>query len=75
MKLKEIVMKLVGQVQPVGESHTDRERLENIKALTELVDELLGEVDMASRSASRQEASMKAIGEHAKNFLNDVRSA
>ena len=75
MELKEIVMKLVGPVQPVGDSNADRDRLANMETLTDLLDKLLFEVNTASHSADRPEASMKAIGEHARNFLDDVRSA
>lgn len=72
MELYEIVMKLVGPVQPIGETRADGERLANMKALTELVDRLLREIERAARSADRVEASMKAIGAHARAFLKDV---
>lgn len=71
----EIVMKLIGPVQPVGETGPDERRLQNIKALTELTDRLLGEVSRAASCANRHEASMKVIGKHAKQFLDDVRNA
>ena len=75
MELHEIVMKLAGPVQPVGETNADARRLENMRTLTELVDMLLGHISLASGYADRDEASMKAIGAHARDFLNDVRSA
>ena len=73
MELHEIVMKLVGPVMPVGETREDERRLENMKALTELVDRLLFEVDAVSHNADRGEASMKAVGVHARDFMTAVK--
>ena len=75
MELHEIVMKLVGPVMPVGETREDEQRLSNMKALTELVDRLLFEVDAVSHNADRTEASMKAIGVHARDFMTAVKDA
>ena len=75
MELHEIVMKLVGPVMPVGETREDERRLENMKALTELVDRLLFEVDAVSHNADRVEASMKAVGVHARDFMTVVKDA
>jgi hypothetical protein len=46
-----------------------------MRQLTDLVDRLLGEIDRATCSADRHEASMKVIGTPARDFLNDVRGA
>jgi len=75
MELRYVVMKLIGPVQPYGDHYADKQRLANMKELTELTDYLLGEIDQAAASSERQESSMKAIGQHAKEFLDDVRSA
>ena len=75
MKLNEIVMKLIGPVQPYGDHYGDMIRLRNIKELTELTDYLIGEISQASNSAERPEASMKEIGQHAKEFLTDLRGS
>jgi len=72
MDLFEIVMKLNGQVQPVGETNEDALRLNNIKRLTELTDRLFGEIDNAASNAKRNEISMRLIGEHAKEFIDRV---
>ena len=45
MDIAEIVMKLIGPVMPVGETHTDNVRLENLRALCELVTELADQID------------------------------
>ncbi len=72
LELHEIVMTLIGPIQPLGESNGDARRLENIKVLTELVDKLLFEIQEAANAADRHEASMKVIGVHARDFLIEV---
>ena len=69
MTLFEIVMKLNGPVQAIGEHNSDTKRLENLKALQGLVVDLMEQIEEAAKDADRQEASMKAIGEHARRFL------
>ena len=41
MDVYEVVEKLIGPVSPVGETHTDNARFENLKELIELTDRLL----------------------------------
>ena len=72
MDLEDVVLKLVGPIVAVGDSNEDEKRLKNIKALTELVERLLLSIHEASHSANNHQASMKAIGEHARGFLNSV---
>lgn len=73
MELRAVVMKLVGPVRAIGDSHFDAERLANLKALTALVEQLLTEIQSASTSADNHQDSMKAIGQYAKNFLKEIR--
>lgn len=75
MELDEMVMKLVGPVAAVGETHEDNRRLENLETLVSLVDQLLCKIEDASKAADRQEASMKAIGVRARAFLRAVRES
>ena len=66
MDVKEIVMKLVGPIDPVGESHTDTKRLENLKELNDVILSLMAEVEGVLNSNesvheySRKEAANKA---------------
>lgn len=65
-------MKLVGKINPVGESNTDSERFENLKLLCDLVEELLiGITDVANENKDRYESSMKRAGDYAQNFLTN----
>ena len=75
MELKDVVLKLVGPVEAVGETNEDVRRLSNLKTLTILVDGLLYTISRAATAVSREEASMKAIGQHASKFLRNVREA
>jgi hypothetical protein len=72
MDLEDVVLKLVGPIVAVGETNEDAKRLKNLKVLTELVDRLLMSIHEASHTANRQEASMRAIGTHARGFLDEV---
>lgn len=69
LTIEGIVRKLIGPVQPTGEHNTDQQRLENIKELTRLVDDLLDDLEDAAYCAVSHEASVKAIGQHARLFL------
>lgn len=75
MELHDVVRKLVGPIEPVGDSNIDRQRFENIKAMTELIDRLLFDIYQVAPCADRHEDSMKKIGNHARRFLREVKEA
>lgn len=72
MNLPEIVEKLTGPIQPVGESNADHERLKNIDKVIELTESLVDDLIQAAQNASRYEASMKAIGVRARTALHEI---
>ena len=72
MEIEDVVLKLSGPIEPVGESRVDEIRLSNIKTLTGVVDSLLYQIHCASKYVDRHEASMKAIGIHAQGFLKYI---
>ena len=45
MDIYEVVTKLVGRINPVGETETDNERYENLKVMCELVEKLIVDID------------------------------
>lgn len=66
----EIVKKLIGEIQPAGASHIDTERFENLKAMCELVNNLVDEIETVSfENKDRQEHSTKKAGEYAHDFI------
>lgn len=69
MSLYEIVNKLVGEIQPIGETTEDSKRFENLKTMTVLVDDLLTDIDNVAQGKNRYEFSIKQAGEYADKFL------
>ena len=66
----EIVKKLIGEINPVGETNTDDDRFENLKEMTDLVNMLINDIDNVSyRYRSRGEFSMKRASKFAHEFL------
>ncbi len=70
MELKEIVLKLTGPVEPVGETHTDNARYENLKKLIEVAKEIHMVIDGIAENENRQEFSMKRAGKEASDYLD-----
>jgi hypothetical protein len=72
MEIIDVVRKLVGPVEPVGETGTDNNRFENLKVLAKLVDMLIADIDSVTCNKSRMEYSMKRAGEYADKFMDDL---
>jgi len=73
--LYDLVKKLIGPVEAVGETRADEKRLENLKSMTILVYLLLSDIQAAAWDADRTEHSMRVIGRHAASFLQDIKDA
>lgn len=69
MTLYDIIKKLNGPIGPVGESNEDGRRLENIKNLFPLVEQLLMDIKDAADFKTDSRYSMKEIGKAADEFL------
>lgn len=67
----EVVKTLVGEVDAVGSSHLDVERLENLKVMTRVVDELIEEIIQASKTKDYFQYSMQKIGRYAFEYLKE----
>ena len=66
----EVVEKLVGKINPVGETDVDDKRFEKLKVMTELANELLMDIaDVGFRYRNNQQFSMKKASNFAKKFL------
>ena len=72
MDIHEVVTKLVGPIKPVGETHIDNDRYENLKIMCDLIDKLLTDVDRVIPNKRRDEYSMKRAGEYADNFFTQI---
>lgn len=66
----EIVNKLVGDINPAGESHIDEVRFENLKIMCEVTESLLHAIDnVAYVNKKKHEASCKKAGIYAHDFI------
>ena len=66
----EVVKKLIGPIDAVGESNTDEKRLANLKEMISLAELLISDIsDVARHNINRHEHSMKTIGKEAHDFL------
>lgn len=69
----EVVRKLVGEIRPAGETNTDAKRLINLEVMTQVVDDLLTDIDeVATDNKNRYEDSMKKAGKFANDFLDKI---
>ena len=65
----EVTKKLIGEIDPIGETNTDNERFENLKSTTELVEKLLADIDdVKHRYSNNYQYSMKRASEFASKF-------
>ena len=75
MKTKEEVIEyIIGPINPVGSTHIDRARIENLKDLLEILEKLVFQVDqIVIHNKNRPEMSMRDAGKIADDFLRDIR--
>lgn len=68
----EVVKKLVGLINPVGETNIDNDRFENLKQMTDLVEKLLSDIDWLNSYKNNHQFSMKRSAEFASDFQDSV---
>ena len=69
----ELVNKLIGPIDPVGEQHIDDKRLENLEAMTLLVDRLVESLhDIHYNHKDSQLMSEKRAADHVHKFLTNL---
>lgn len=70
----EVVEKLIGSIQPVGDASRDPQRLKNINILCEVAESLVGDIhDIAIDHEYTSLGSVKPIAERAMRFMTDNR--
>ncbi len=73
MDIYEIVKKLIGPINPVGETQTDDKRFDNLKDMKELIIQLISDIDeVATDNKNKYEYSMKKAGEFANRILDEL---
>lgn len=70
----DVVKKLIGKVEPIGESNQDSQRYENLLELIILTSQLVRDIRSAADFSDRQESSMKKIGDRANRGLQELLS-
>lgn len=70
----DVIRKLIGHINPVGETNSDNEAFQNIKKQCEVINDLLEDVQrIASLHRNRQEYSMKRVGTLAQEFIDLIK--
>jgi len=66
----DITKKLIGEINPIGESDTDKERYENLQVMCRLVEHLLHDIDnVRSFNKNQPEYSKREAANYSDNFL------
>ncbi len=66
----DIVMKIIGEIDPIGDSSVDARRFSNLQNMISLVDNLLHDIYNVSLNKDRIESSMKESGISAREALD-----
>lgn len=74
-QILEVINKLVGEIDPVGDSHEDGKRTENLKTYLQIWDKMHTKIDdIAYRRKDRQEHSVKEMVKLCNLYLDNVAS-
>lgn len=69
----EIVKKLIGEIRPVGDASIDSKRLENLKAMCELMTEIHCAIDaVAYDFKDDKQSSVKACCDFANKYIDSL---
>ena len=68
----EVVKKLIGSVEPVGATNTDKVRFENLSKHIDLTDALLDDLFKVANNFNRPEYSMSRAGKEAQKYLKTL---
>ena len=73
MELIDIVDKLVGNIEPVGDTTIDNERFENLKVYCELINVMVRKVDdVTYNNRNSTLASVKKANDYIGNFFTNT---
>ncbi len=73
MELIDIVDKLVGRIEPIGDTSVDEERFENLKAYCELINEMVKRVDdVLCNNWGSSLASVKKFNDYISDFFDNT---
>lgn len=72
-QIADLVMRLNGEIEPIGETYTDDERYDSLIRLQGAVDRLLNEIYSCCEYSDRAECSMQRSGAVATAYLEGIR--
>lgn len=75
MEIYDIVRKLIGPIEPLGDSSRDDKRLANLKNTIDLVDKLLGDISTVASWKNHYAGSISKAGKCAAEFIDAVHGA
>ncbi len=73
MDLYDIIKRIIGNINPVGDTNIDKKRLENLKTHEEITYKLIEDLMWVSEDRDRIEYSMKNLGQSAYSQLLDIK--
>lgn len=69
----DVVKKLIGSIRPIGDSNEDAKRLENLKEMCKLMDEIHSAIDaVAYDYKDDKQGSVVACCKYANDFLDKL---
>lgn len=73
MRLYDVIRKINGEINPIGDSSVDAERYENLLILCETVNKLVSDIDaVAYINKGSYEYSRKKAAKYASDFLTKL---
>lgn len=68
----EIVNKLIGNIDPIGETNTDNDRFENLKRMCELASDIITNINhVYTSNRHSNEFSVKRASDFARSFIDN----
>lgn len=73
MTTHQLVKKVIGPINPIGQSSVDLKRFENLHEMTNLVESLLSDIDdIIYNNSDAKEYSVKKSVDFAKKFMQET---
>jgi hypothetical protein len=72
-ELEKLILSLVGDIEPVGETNFDNNALENLRTICLLTSSLLDKINDVRRYQNNYQFSMKTAGECAERFMYEIK--
>lgn len=73
MEFKEIIKKIIGSIEPYGDTNIDEERSKNLEIHMEVTYELIKDLIDVAKYRNRNEYSMKNLGLDAFELLKELK--